>query len=332
MTVATVECLLCPHHCRLAEYERGQCRVRINVDGALHSLVYGRPCATHVDPIEKKPMYHVLPGSRAFSIATAGCCLHCKYCQNWTISQANPEDVRTKDMPPAAVVAAARDHGCHSIAYTYTEPTVFFEYVYDTCVLAHEAGLLNVNVTSGYIERAPCRELSQVMDCANVDLKGFSDEFYRDVCGGSLAPVLAALEVMREEGTFIEVTNLLVPGLNDDMALFRQMCQWLVRNLGADTPLHISRFHPQFRLRNTRATPPATLQQAYDIARTAGLLYVYVGNIALVGASATRCPSCQATVIDRMGFFVTANEVTGGRCRHCGAAIAGIWQGREDEK
>ena len=321
-----VQCLLCPHHCRLAEYERGQCRVRINVGGELHSLVYGRPCAVHIDPIEKKPMYHVLPGTKAFSLATAGCCLHCKYCQNWTISQKNPEDLQSYDMPPAKVVTVAKSRGCSSIAYTYTEPTVFFEYVYDTCLLAREAGLININVTSGYIEKEPCKKLSTVMDCANVDLKGFSEEFYQQVCGGHLRPVLDALVTMKEGSTFIEITNLIVPGFNDDMGTYYKMCKWIVKNLGADTPLHISRFHPQFRLRNVTATPAQTLAKATSKAKEAGLQHVYVGNIYIPNAGLTSCPNCKGKLIERRGFYVLQNRINKGQCPDCGNAIAGIWQ------
>jgi len=321
-----VECLLCPHRCRLAEYERGQCRVRINVGGRLHSLVYGRPCAVHVDPIEKKPLYHVVPGTTACSVATAGCCLHCRYCQNWELSQQAPEDVASMELPPERLVAMALARGCSSVAYTYTEPTVFFEYAYDTCVIARERGLLNVNVTSGYIEREPCTRLSRVMDCANVDLKGFSDEFYRTVCGGRLGPVLDALVTMKSEGVHVEVTNLVVPGFNDDPTTFAAMCRWMVANLGADTPLHLSRFHPQYRLRNVTATPAGTLQRTRDQAKEAGLRFVYVGNILLEGAGRTVCPSCRRLLVERQGFWVTTNVITAdGRCPGCATAIPGIW-------
>ncbi len=320
-------CDLCPRGCTLAEYERGACRDRIAIGGKLYTLVYGRPCAVHVDPIEKKPLFHVLPSSRAFSIATAGCCLSCDYCQNWTISQAAPEDTPAVNLSPSGVVDEAVRSGCRSIAYTYTEPTVFYEYMYDTALLARERGLLNLSITCGYINEKPLRQLCKVMDAANVDLKGFSEEFYRRVCRGSLRPVLDAIRIMHEEGVFVEITNLVVPGLNDDESMIRDMCRWIVETVGPEVPLHFSRFHPAFRLRNLPPTPVETLLAARRIARAEGVLFVYVGNVFVRGGEDTRCPECNALLVRRLGFEVLSCRVDGnGRCPECGRRIPGIWK------
>jgi len=320
-----VRCKLCPKECELAPGERGDCRVRVNIDGKLITLVYGKPCAVHVDPVEKKPVFHFLPGTRIFSIATAGCNLHCKHCQNWDISQREPEDTRNTDLPPEAVVRAAKTYGCMSVAYTYSEPMTFFEYARDSSALAHKAGLKNVQVTAGYINEEPLRELCRVTDAANVDLKGFTEQFYRDVCDGDLATVLRTLEIMREEGVFIEITNLIIPTLNDDLTLIRDMCAWIVKTLGPDVPLHFSRFFPRYRLRHLYPTPSATIEAARDVAGKEGLRYVYVGNVPGVDED-TRCPGCGAILISRVGYVVKSNRLVNGRCPDCGVSIAGIWK------
>ena len=258
MTAPAVECELCPRRCVLANYQRGDCRVRVNVDGTLYTLVYGKPCATHVDPIEKKPLFHFLPGTAVYSIATAGCNLHCKYCQNWEISQTAPEDAHNVDLEPARVVAEAGRTGCISVAYTYSDPIIFYEYTLEASRLGRRRGLKNVLVTAGYIEPTPLRELCKVSDAANVDLKSMSDDFYRDVCGGRLEPVLRSLKIMREEGIWLEVTNLIVPGLNDAPSAFTALARWVRDNLGAETPLHFSRFYPMYKLANLPPTPVAT--------------------------------------------------------------------------
>lgn len=321
----TVECLLCPRHCLLANYQRGDCRVRINVEGKLITLVYGKACTTHVDPIEKKPLFHFFPGTPIFSLATAGCNLHCKNCQNWEISQANPEDTNNRDLAPAAVVAAAQSAGCRAIAYTYSEPNIFFEYVLDTAALARERALKNVTVTAAYIEPEPLRELCRVTDAANADLKAFDDNFYREICGGRLAPVLKALEVYKNGGVWTEVTNLVIPDLNDADATITAMCRWMVANLGADTPLHFSRFFPMYKLLNLPPTPEATLTRAREIALAAGLKYVYVGNVAGHPGNHTYCPQCGLVLVERLGYAITAYRLDGNKCSRCGAEIAGVW-------
>ncbi len=319
-----VRCELCPTECVLGEYEVGGCKVRINKGGVLYSLVYGKPCAVAIDPIEKKPFFHFLPGSRAFSIATAGCVLGCKFCQNWQISQARPEEVDYQDLPPADVVRGAIFYGCRVITYTYTEPTVFYEYMYDTAVIAKKAGIRNTMHTCGYINEKPLRELAKYMDAADVDLKAFTEDFYARICGGRLRPVLNTLTILREEGVWLEITNLVIPTLNDDMKKLREMCVWIRDNLGPDIPLHFSRFFPNYKLKNLPPTPLETLLRARETALDAGLRFVYIGNIR-TEAEHTYCPSCKRRLIEREGYFVRENNIINGRCRFCRTSVPGVW-------
>jgi len=320
-----VQCRLCPSRCVLSDGERGSCRVRINIDGTLRTLVYGRLVAVHDDPIEKKPLYHFLPATRSLSIATAGCNLGCVFCQNWQISQAMPELAQHTIATPGQVVAAARQNACRTIAYTYTEPTIFYEFMLDCARLAHKEGIRNLWITCGYINEKPLRELCKVMDAANVDLKGFSEEFYAEYCKARLAPVLNTLRIVKEEGMWIEITNLLIPGANDDPKMIRDMCQWIVTNLGADVPLHFSRFHPDYRLLDKPPTPPDTLEMAVRIAKEAGLRHVYMGNIVTQTGDDTFCPKCGRLLIERRGVEVLRNDLSDGQCPDCGAVIAGEW-------
>jgi pyruvate formate lyase activating enzyme len=320
-----VQCQLCPHFCVNGPGQRGACGVRELRDGQHVTLVYGNPCAVHVDPIEKKPLFHFLPGSRSYSVATAGCNLHCKYCQNWEISQRKPEETYNIDLPPEKLVAEAEGARCHSVAYTYSEPIIFYEYVMDTAPLARERGLRNVLVTAGYINALPQRELCRVVDGANVDLKGFREDFYRDVCSGRLQPVLDALVVFKEEGVWLEVTNLVLPTLNDDLDQVREMCQWMVSNLGADVPLHFSRFHPRYKLKNLPPTPVETLDRVRETALEAGLKYVYIGNVPGHEGESTRCPQCGRVVIGRIGYSLTRIHLENGHCQFCGCEIPGVW-------
>ena len=325
-----VLCGLCPARCLLGNGERGQCRVRINLDGKLYTLVYGRLVAVHDDPIEKKPLYHFMPGTRAFSIATAGCNLGCVFCQNWQISQASPESARHIKASPESVVAAAKRAGCDSIAYTYTEPTVFYEFMLDTAKLAKKEGIRNVWVTCGYINPEPLRELCKVMDAANIDLKGFTEEYYATYCKASLAPVKETIRIAREEGVWVEVTNLVVPGANDDPETIRAMCRWLTETVGPDVPLHFSRFFPNYRMLDKPPTPAATLAEAARIARAEGLHYVYIGNLATRTGDDTFCPQCGHAVIERRGYEITSKEIVSGVCPACKTPIAGVWgEGRE---
>lgn len=320
----SIKCELCPTECVLSDYEVGGCKVRINKGGTLYSLVYGKPCAVHIDPIEKKPFYHFLPATSAFSIATAGCVLGCKFCQNWEISQAKPEEVDYQELMPADVVRTAAFYHCSTVTYTYTEPTVFYEYMYDTAVLARKYGIKNTMHTCGYINEKPLRALSKYMDGADVDLKAFTEDFYGRICGGRLKPVLDAIVVLKQEGVWLELTNLVIPTLNDDMGQIKDMCKWIVQNVGVDVPLHFSRFFPLYKLKELPITPVETLEAARQIALDAGLRYVYIGNHRSE-AENTYCHNCRRLLIERHGYFVRQNHVSGGKCGFCGALIPGVW-------
>ena len=323
-----VQCTLCPVMCVLGEGERGSCRARINIGGMLRTLVYGHLLAANDDPIEKKPLFHFLPGSRSFSIATAGCNLGCVFCQNWQISQALPEEAPGETVTPEQVVAQAKRLGCRSISYTYTEPTVFYEFMLDCARLAHREGIRNVWVTCGYINPTPLRELCKVLDAANINVKGFDESYYRRYTGGSLEPVLTALRIAHEEKVWLEVTNLIVPGGNDSPRTIADLCQWHMAHLGPDVPMHFSRFFPMYRMQDAAPTPLDTLQNAARIARDAGIRYVYVGNIATPAGEDTVCPKCGRTLVQRQGFIVVRNEIRDGRCPYCGAPIAGVWNAK----
>jgi pyruvate formate lyase activating enzyme len=278
----------------------------------------------HVDPIEKKPLSHFLPGTSILSIATAGCNLRCRNCQTWEISQSKPEATRNFDLLPKRLVEVTAERQIPSIAYTYSEPLIFYEYVADSAELAREQGLRNVLVTAGYVLERPLRRLCRTVDAANVDLKGFTERFYKKVAGGRLEPVLRALEVMREEGVWIEVTRLIVPGLSDDLDDVRTMVKWIVSSLGADTPLHFSRFHPAYQLKRLPPTPLEVMDRAREIALDEGLHFVYVGNVPGHQAQHTRCPACGLAVIERSGYRILSNRLQAGHCP-CGHAVAGVW-------
>lgn len=274
-----VECLLCPHHCKMTEGKAGICRSRRNVGGVLVSEVYGHPCALAIDPVEKKPLYHFHPGTKCLSIACTGCNFRCLNCQNHDISQVAPSDVRAIDLSLEEVVRICIEQHCPGIAYTYTEPLTYIEYVIDTAKLAHEHGLWNILVTAGYVCQEPLKDLLPWLDAANIDLKSFSDDIYRKVSGGDLQTVLNTILVMRDAGVWIELTNLLIPGINDDMEMIRNMCRWIVDNKLEGAPLHFSRFFPQFRMKNLPPTPIETLKKAQQIAHEEGIRYVYLGNV-----------------------------------------------------
>ncbi len=318
-------CELCPKGCRITEGYSGDCRSRIVVDGELRAVTYGRPCAVHIDPIEKKPLFHFLPGTTILSIATAGCNLHCKFCQNWTISQAAPQDTTSIDLPPETVVKAARARGCPSIAYTYTEPVIYYEYVLETSSMARKNGLRNVTVTAGYINRRPMELLCEVVDASNTDLKAFSDSFYREVCDGRLKPVLDGMVLMKEKGVWLEITNLIIPTFNDDLNMIRKMCRWVLANLGPDTPLHFSRFYPMYKMRNLPPTPVEFLMKARREALDAGIHYAYVGNVLGTEAENTYCPKDGTLLIERIGFRIRQNKLKDGKCPTCGDTIPGVW-------
>jgi len=320
-----VQCLLCPFSCVLAPGERGTCRIRLNHGGELVSLVYGLPVAVHVDPVEKKPLFHFKPGSSTFSIACVGCNLGCRYCQNWEISQASPEDVPPVQLPPDEVVRAALDAGCSSVSYTYSEPVVWYEYMLDTARAAREAGLSNILVTAGYINEGPLRELAPYIDAANVDLKGSTDSFYRRMCFATIAPVLRCLQVLSETGVWLEVTNLIVPGWNDSEDDISSLCSTFTGLLGTSVPLHFSRFFPMYRLVDLAPTPVDTLVRARQAARDAGIDFVYVGNATTEGGETTTCPVCGAELVVRHGFSVETMRVSDGKCPDCSTPIPGVW-------
>ncbi|MDD5707829.1 MAG: AmmeMemoRadiSam system radical SAM enzyme [Kiritimatiellae bacterium] len=323
--VRKAKCGLCPHGCLIEPEGRGLCRVRVNVGGKLRSVTYGRPCAINVDPIEKKPLLHFLPGTDILSIATVGCNLRCLNCQNWEISQGLPEEIPAHELAPADLPALAARHHTPSVAYTYTEPLVFYEYTRDCCRAARQEGLRNVLVTAAYINPAPLRALAPLVDAANVDIKAMSETFYGDVCGATLAPVLKAICVMRDAGVHLEITNLVIPTLNDSERMLRDLAVWVRGELGAETPLHFSRFFPKHRMTHLPPTPPATLLLARDLARAEGLKHVYVGNVEVEGGEDTCCAGCGRTLIRRRQYSVLSNEIADGKCPKCGYAAKGVW-------
>ena len=320
-----IQCELCPHRCRVAKGKRGICRVRENRDGKYYSLVYGNPCAVHLDPIEKKPFSHVLPGTTSFSLATAGCNFQCKFCQNWEISQAFPEDIFSFEVSPELMVSRAKEIGARSIAYTYVEPTIFYEYMSDIGILAKKAGLLNVTHSNGFINPEPLKNLCKVLDAANIDLKGFTENFYRELCSGELNPVLETLKTLKKEKVHVEITNLIIPTKNDEISVLKEMCLWIRKELGPDTPIHFSRFYPLYKLKTLPPTPVSTLEKAREAAASAGLEYVYVGNIPGHTAENTFCPKCKKMVIQRTGYMVGEINLKDGKCKYCGKPIPGIW-------
>jgi pyruvate formate lyase activating enzyme len=320
-----MECLLCPHRCVIAAGKRGICGVRENREGCLYSLVYGKLIAANLDPIEKKPLFHFLPGAPIYSVATLGCNLSCRHCQNADISQVPADRVIGGGRPasPEEVVEAAVRAGSRAIAYTYTEPTIFYEYAFDIGRLAKEKGMKNVFVTNGYIEEEPQRELSGILDAANVDLKSFSDDFYRKICGGRLEPVLEAITRYREMDVWIEITTLLIPGLNDSEEELRSIARFIA-GLGIEIPWHVSRYHPTYRMTDRPGTPEESLERAARIGVEEGLLYVYRGNVPGGPGEDTDCPGCGRPVIRRTGFRITGYDLQEGRCSSCGTTVHGV--------
>ncbi len=332
-TFSRIRCGLCPHECRIGHGEAGVCRVRVNYEGKLYAVTFGLPCAVNLDPIEKKPLFHFLPGSGTLSIATAGCNLHCRNCQNASISQADPEDVRIRSWPkgaygisPENLVSLCKSRKIESLSYTYTEPVIYYEYTYETSVEARKAGIKNITVTAGYINEKPLRKLCSVLDGANVDLKTMNPDFFRSNCGGELKHVLRSLVVLKEEGVWLEITHLMLPGLNDSTRETRELCGWIIKNLGGDTPVHFSRFFPHHQLRNLSPTPVSTLVRARSIALDMGIKHVYVGNVRGSKYEDTVCPSCGNSIIQRVGYTITSNNMQDGVCGGCNEPIAGVWR------
>lgn len=320
-----VKCFLCARGCAIPEGDRGMCRARINVGGELRTLVYGRPISMHVDPIEKKPFYHFLPGARAFSMATSGCPLRCRFCQNWQISQARPEDYHSPGYPPDQIVRRARDETAPVIAFTYNEPTVFAEYLLDIARLGKKQGLRSVLISSGYMGREVLAEMCDLLDAVKIDLKGFSEDFYRRASEAELAPVLRSIAQIKKSGTHLELVNLVVPTLNDSEPMLRELAKWVIGELGPDVPVHFTRFHPDYKMLNLSPTPVATLERARAIAMEHGIRYAFVGNVPGHAGNQTYCYKCGKVVIERQGFFVTATHLAAGKCTWCGTPIAGVW-------
>jgi len=324
-TARGIMCRICPNECVLKEGELSKCNNRKVIKSKLYTLAYGNPCSVNVDPIEKKPLYHFLPGSRAFSIATAGCNLVCLNCQNWTISQTSPDKTRNYTLPPQKVVSECISKDCRSIAYTYSEPVTFYEYAYDTASIARKEGIKNVFKSNGYIYPEPLEKLCSVIDAANIDLKAFSNTTYLKLSGGKLQPVLDSLKIYRDKGVWLEITNLIVPGWTDNMDEIRKMCRWLCDNGFKNVPVHFSRFHPTYKLEQLPPTPVEVLNNAVKIASEEGLKYIYTGNVPGHEMSDTRCPVCKTVLIVRQGYRIASNNMPGGKCAKCGTSIDGIW-------
>jgi len=322
-----VICQLCPHQCVIKEGKRGICQVRENRKGILYSLVYGNPCTVSIASVEKKPLYHVIPGHWRLTLATVGCNFRCKYCQNWHISQRGLESESWSEISAEEVVLEALNQGVKSISFTYTEPTVFYEYMYDISIIAKDRGLKVLLNSNGFINPEPLKNLLPLIDAVNVDLKGFSEEFYHQVCSAKLEPVLESLKTIRESKIHLEIVNLIIPTVNDDFNQIEKMCRWVVKNLGEDTPLHFTRFYPAYKFIHLPSTPVQTLERARKIARDAGLKYVYIGNVPGHEADNTYCPACGKLLIKRFNFNILANHVIGGKCKFCQEKIPGIWEG-----
>ncbi len=310
----------------IAPGQSGECRVRINIDGVLRSVVYGYPCSIHVDTVEKKPLFHFLPGTKILSLATVGCNLHCRNCQNWEISQANPEDSRAFAYTPERLVEQTMYYQCPSLAYTYTDPVIFYEYTYDTAKLAKSRGIRSVLVTAGYINPEPWKRLLEYIDAANIDLKGITDDFYRRVCSGTLKPVQQALVLAKASGILVEVTHLIIPTLNDKPEEIRQLVRWVKANLGGETPLHFSRFFPRYKMRHLPPTSLKTLDMAREIAVSEGMEYVYIGNIRSEVGQNTYCPACGVLLIERSQYTILQNRLKKDCCPDCGRKIYGVWK------
>lgn len=324
-TARGIMCRICPNECVLNEGELSKCKNRKVHNSKLYTLAFGNPCSVNIDPVEKKPLYHFYPGSRAYSIATAGCNLACLNCQNWTISQTSPDKTRNYDLPPSDVVADCINNNCRSIAYTYSEPVTFYEYVYETALIARKSGVKSIMKSNGYINQEPLKKLCTVIDAANIDLKAFTESTYLKLTGGKLQPVLDSLKVYRDMGVWLEITNLVVPTWSDNLDEIRNMCRWLNDNGFSRTPVHFSRFHPIHKLEQLSPTPVEILNKAVKIANEEGIKYVYTGNVPGNELSNTICPDCNSTLIGRQGYRITSNTIKGGKCSNCSKPVEGVW-------
>jgi pyruvate formate lyase activating enzyme len=321
-----IKCKLCPRECTVGDRERGYCGVRENHSGTYYTLVHSRVCAAHVDPIEKKPLFHYLPGTLAFSLATAGCNVNCKFCQNWDISQVRPEQVPAEYAPPKLVADLAKQHGCPTIAYTYSEPVVFSEYLMDAADAGHDVGVRSVVVSNGYMQEESLKTAYGKMDAVKIDLKSFSESYYKEVVNGELKPVLDALVTLRKMAKWTEIVYLVVPALNDSDNEFRGLARWIKANLGVDVPLHFTQFHPEYLLKNLPITPVPTLDRAKAIADAEGLQYVYIGNVPGHPAENTYCPKCRRVLVERVGLMTKQMLIHKNSCPFCQQHIPGVWQ------
>jgi pyruvate formate lyase activating enzyme len=324
-TARGIMCRICPNECVLKEGEISKCNNRKVFRSKLYTLAYGNPCSVAIDPIEKKPLYHFLPGTRAFSIATAGCNFVCLNCQNWTISQTSPDKTRNTDLMPEKVVEECEKSKCRSIAYTYSEPNTFYEYAFDTASIARKHGIRNVFKSNGYIYPEPLKKLCTVLDAANIDLKAITESTYLKLSGGKLQPVLDSLKVYRDSGVWLEITNLVIPNYTDKPAEIRQMCKWLADNGFINTPIHFSRFYPMYKLEQLPPTPVDLLETAAKIAAEEGLKYVYTGNVPGNEQANTLCPGCGKEVVTRHGYTIISNTIREGNCISCGKKVDGVW-------
>ncbi len=320
-----IECGICPRHCQVTDLERGYCGARENRKDKYYTLVYGLPCALNIDPIEKKPLFHFYPGTTALSLATAGCNVNCKFCQNWEISQSRPEQTNNLHLPPKEVVDICLKQKVPTIAYTYSEPVIFYEYMYDTAERGHRKGIKSVMITGGYIEQKPLAELMPHLDAIKVDLKAIRPAYYKNIVRGELQPVLDRLIQIKKAGMWLEIVYLVVPTLNDSEAEFKELAQWIKKYLGADTPLHFSRFYPQYLLKNLPPTPKKTLETAHAVSQAEGLQFVYLGNLPGHPAESTYCPKCGKILVERRGYRIYQNNLSGNRCSFCGAVIPGLF-------
>jgi len=325
VTPRGVVCGICPNECTLKPGEESTCHNRINLNDKLWSIAFGNPCAVHIDPVEKKPLLHFLPQSRTFSIATAGCNFACLNCQNWEISQTSPSKTENTELMPAAVVESCIASDCESIAYTYSEPISFYEYMYETAKLAHARSIRNIMVSNGYINQEPLKQLIPFLDAANIDLKVFDPNIHLKLTGGKLQPVLDTLITLRKSKVWLEITNLVVPSWSDNLDMIRKMCKWLAENGFSTVPLHLSRFSPLYKLTQLPVTPLNTLLKARDMALEEGLQFVYIGNVPGKGFENTLCPGCKKIVVERVGFTILNNQIENGKCRFCQTPVAGIW-------
>ncbi|MFC1713848.1 AmmeMemoRadiSam system radical SAM enzyme [Candidatus Poribacteria bacterium] len=319
-----IRCKLCPKECEVGDRERGWCGVRENRGGKYYTMVYGNPCSIRPDPIEKKPLFHFLPGTWSFSLATAGCNLNCKFCQNWSISQVRPEETDNYRLPPADIVAKSKESNCKSIAYTYSEPTVFYEYMLDTAKLGRDAGLKSVVISAGFISPDPLKRLCENVDAIKIDLKSLREKFYKETCSAELKPVLETLKIIKDAGVWCEIVYLVVTSLNDSDEELRDTARWIYDNLGPDVPLHFSRFYPIYQLRNLPPTDPDRLTTAREMAMDTGLNYVYIGNVPGDPGENTYCPKCGELLISRVRYFIRQNNMVNGACK-CGEKIPGVW-------